>query len=210
MITLDKIKQIVKKDQIAFDLFALQEKYGVDTPNRMAHFLSQVMHESLDFTHLSENLNYGWEGLLEYFSKYFTTVTAKQYARKPQAIANKVYANRMGNRNEASGDGWRYRGGGFIQITGKNNYKAVSDGLGVDFVSNPDLLRTEKYGLESALWWWKKNGLNELADTVLPTDIKDKDVQVKRVSKRVNGGYNGLDDRIKKYAKIIQILKTPN
>ena len=162
----------------------LLEKYEINTSLRLAHLFAQLHHES-NLKPISENLNYSSDGLLKIFPKYFTKDTVKDYARQPEKIANKVYANRMGNGDEKSGDGWKYRGRGFLQITGKSNYQVLSKDTGIDFVNKPDLLLTEVNSLVSALWFWKKNGLNQLAD-------KDN---VIGITKRINGGTNGLMDR---------------
>lgn len=171
--------------------FALYEKYktqfhkyGVNTHLRVSHFMAQIHHES-HLKPISENLNYSAQGLLNTFPKYFTHSTALAYARKPQAIANKVYSNRIGNGDEASGDGWKYRGKGFIQITGKANYTALSEGTGVDYLNDPDKLLNEADSVISALWFWSTIAGNALAD-------KD---DVKAITKKINGGYNGLADR---------------
>jgi putative chitinase len=174
----------------------LFDRYAINTPLRIAHFLGQLEHES-NLKPVSENLNYSSSGLIRTFRKYFTDLEAIQFQRKPERIANRVYANRMGNGNEASGDGWRYRGRGFIQLTGKSNYVALSRDLQIDFVKNPDLLLQEPNALLSALWFWNRNNLNRLAD-------KD---DVRGVTRVINGGFNGLDDRIKKVNKWKQVLK---
>ncbi len=163
---------------------SLLEKYGINTKLRKANFWGQVYHES-KCKPLQENLNYSEEGLLKTFSKYFTKETAKQYAHKPTSIANKVYANRMGNGTEASGEGWRYSGKGFIQVTGKDNYKKLSNDTGIDFIATPSLLLEEPNALLSALWYWKKIKGNEFAD-------KD---EVKTITKLINGGFIGLAER---------------
>lgn len=172
----------------------LLNKYGINTPLRLSHFFAQLEHES-NLQPIQENLNYSLEGLRRVFKKYFPNdELAKVYARQPQKIANRVYASRMGNGNEASGDGWKYRGRGFIQITGKSNYEALSKDVGVDYVKDPDKLLTEADSMLSALWFWKKNGLNALAD-------KD---DVTSITKRINGAYNGLAHRtelLTKYKK---------
>jgi putative chitinase len=182
----------------------LAEKYrtllnrnGINTPLRLAHFFAQIDHES-KLKPVSENLNYSVEGLREVFGKYFPTLEeAQKYARQPQKIANRVYANRMGNGDEFSGDGWKYRGRGFIQITGKNNYIMLSDFAGVNYVANPDLLLTEADSMVSALWFWSKNNINRFADA---DDIRE-------VTRRINGGYNGLEHRtelLKKYKRVFK------
>lgn len=162
----------------------LLNKYNVNTPLRLAHFFAQLKHES-NLKPISENLNYSQERLLQIFPKYFNSITAKQYARKPQAIANRVYANRMGNGDEASGDGWKFRGKGFIQITGLNNYKQLSQDTKVDYINNPDLLLNEADSMISALWYWNKIKANSLADNN----------NIEAITKAINGGYNGLEDR---------------
>jgi len=172
----------------------LLKKYEINTPLRLAHLFAQLEHES-NLKPISENLNYSDTGLLKIFKKYFNATTAKEYARQPEKIANRVYANRMGNGNEDSGDGWKYRGRGFIQITGKSNYQSLSKDTGVDYVTNPDWLLREADSMISALWFWKKNNLNALAD-------KDN---VIGVTKKINGGTNGLAHRqqlLVKYKKV--------
>lgn len=141
----------------------LFEQYGVITPLEKAHFMAQIDHES-GLVPKAENLNYSPKRLMEVFKKYFPNpAKANFYAGKPQAIANRIYANRMGNGDEASGDGYKYRGRGFIQLTGKSNYAALSKATGIDFVKNPDLLQEEANAVVAALWYWKVNGLNQLA-----------------------------------------------
>jgi putative chitinase len=161
-------------------------KFGIDTPLRKAHFLAQLAHESGGLQFTQENLNYSAQGLRSVFGKYFPTIEiANAYARKPEKIANRVYASRMGNGNEASGDGWKYRGRGLIQLTGKENYQKFSLENGIDCVKNPDLLLQPEMALTSACWFWKKKNLNEFAD-------KDDIIMI---TKRINGGTNGLNDR---------------
>jgi len=166
---------------------------------RLAHFLSQVAHESGNFKVLHENLNYSASGLLKVFPRYFNATTAAQFARKPQLIANRVYANRIGNGNEASGDGWNYRGRGYLQVTGRANYKAFSEYIGEDCEKNPDLLAT-KYPLDSALWFFDRNKLWTLCDK------GEENVPI--VSRRVNGGTNGLQDRLNKFRSFIKYLNS--
>lgn len=142
----------------------LLNSYHVNTPLRLAHFWAQIKAES-DLKPISENLNYSSESLKRVFGKYFPTIAkANEYARKPQLIANRVYASRMGNGNESSGDGWKYRGRGFIQVTGKNNYIKLSKDTRIDYLNNPDLLLREADALISALWYWNVNRLNVHAD----------------------------------------------
>ena len=166
---------------------------------RLAHFLSQVAHESGNFRVLYENLNYSASGLLKVFPRYFNATTAVQFARKPQLIANRVYANRIGNGNEASGDGWNYRGRGYLQVTGRANYKAFSEYIGEDCEKNPDLIST-KYALDSALWFFDKNKLWTLCDK------GEENVHI--VSRRVNGGTNGLQDRLNKFRSFMKYLNS--
>lgn len=161
------------------------KEFGVDTNLRKAHFMAQIEHES-NLEPVSENLNYSESALLRVFGKYFTKETAKEYARKPEKIANVVYANRMGNGDTASGDGWSYRGKGFIQLTGKNNYKSLTDFTGIDYVSNPEMLLNEPDAMIAALWFWKANNINKYAD-------KD---DVEGVTRRINGGTTGLVRRM--------------
>jgi putative chitinase len=164
----------------------LLDSYGINTPLRLSHFFAQIEHES-NLKPISENLNYGASGLIRVFRKYFTDLEAINYANQPQRIANRVYANRMGNGNEKSGEGWLYRGRGFIQITGKENYFRLANDTDLDCLKNPDLLLQEANAMLSALWFWKLKGLNKLADK---NDIKG-------ITKAINGGFNGLEHRTK-------------
>ena len=168
------------------------------SPNRAAHFFAQTAHESGGFKAFSENLNYGAKGLRGIFRKYFPTdAMARAYERKPQKIANRVYANRMGNGNEASGEGWLFRGRGALQLTGKFNFKAFSDYIGrPDVMTNPDLVATE-LAFESALWFFDRNKLWSICDQ------GTGEAAILALTKRINGGTHGLDDRrlkTKKYA----------
>ena len=163
----------------------LFDKYEINTPLRIAHFMAQIEHES-GLKPISENLNYSSERLRQIFPKYFISkADADRYARQPERIANRVYANRMGNGNEASGEGWRYRGRGFIQITGKINYSQLANDTDLDCLKNPDLLLEETNALISALWFWNLRKLNALADK---NDLKG-------ITRKINGGYNGLEHR---------------
>ena len=173
------------------------EKYNIDTSKRQASFIGQCMHESAGFKLLEENLNYSAKALMATWPSRFTSEeVANQYARNPEKIANKVYGGRMGNADESSGEGWLYRGRGIKQLTGKENYERCGSGLGVDLVSNPDLLLDPKYAALSAGWFWNKHGLNDLADK---SDIET-------MTKRINGGLIGLDDRKAKIAKALSVL----
>lgn len=175
-------------------------KFGITTSLRLAHFLAQCGHESGGFTAISENLNYGSKGLLKIFSKYFKTIEkANAYQRNPEKIANLVYGNRMGNGNEASGEGWKYRGRGYIQLTGKENYKAFDATVPEDITSTPDLVAT-KYALASAGFFFKKKNLWSICDKGSSPDV------VTLVTKRVNGGTIGLADRQKHFKEYYNLL----
>lgn len=171
---------------------SLLNSYQVNTQLRIAHFMAQIEHES-NLKPVSENLNYSAEGLMITFKKYFPNPTmANFYAKKPIKIANRVYADRMGNGNETSGDGYKFRGRGFIQITGKSNYLVLSKDTKINCYNNPNLLLKEANSMISALWFWQKNKLNDLADK---NDIVG-------ITKKINGGTNGLEHRkklLKKY-----------
>ena len=171
---------------------------GADNNLKLAHFLAQCAHESGNFKVVQENLNYSASRLLQIFGKYFNSEQAEQYARQPEKIASRVYANRMGNGSEATQDGWKYRGRGYIQLTGKSNYKAFGDFIGEDCVDSPDLVST-KYSLLSAAYFFKHNNIWDLC-------IDDSDKTVATITKRVNGGTNGLDDRINKFKYFSSLL----
>lgn len=171
---------------------ALLSRYEVNTNLRLAHFFAQIGHES-GLKPISENLNYSAQGLLTYFKKYFTAQQAKDYARKPEEIANKVYSNRMGNGDEASGDGWKYRGRGFIQITGKNNYIALRKETTIDYVNNPDLLLTEADAMISALWYWRQVNANKYADQDNLDAVSDL-INMGKMTSKV-GDANGYEHR---------------
>jgi len=174
-----------RTDKFLPDLNDALSEHQIDTPLRIAHFFAQVLHESGRLKYVEENLNYSEQALLSVFRKYFTPSQAKVYARKPEMIGSRVYAGRMGNGDVASREGYRYRGRGLIQLTGKNNYRKFSQWIGEDVVAQPELV-ANKYAVHSAVYYWVSNNLNAIAD------IDD----IKQVTKRVNGGYNGLDDRI--------------
>jgi putative chitinase len=200
-------------------LVALQKKIGVTadgafgpgtmkaamafykmTPVRAAHFFAQTAHESGNFKAFSENLNYSADGLQKIFGKYFDAASAAKAARNPEKIANKVYANRMGNGNEASGDGWKYRGRGALQLTGKDNYKAFADYLKKpEIMDNPDLVATE-YSFESAIFFFEKNKLWAICDQGI------NDAAITALTKRINGGTHGLDDRKEKTKKFAAMV----
>ncbi len=187
-------------DSVINQIPGIQEKFGVNTPLRLAHFLAQCGHESGGFRITQENLNYSAKGLQGIFKKYFPSeALALDYAKKPQKIANRVHGGRMGNGNEASGDGFKFRGRGFIQLTGRDNYKAFDDAVEDNILENPDLVAT-KYPLASAAWFWNKNKLNQLADKGDTTEV------VTMITKRVNGGTIGLPDRIKHFKEFYSLL----
>ena len=175
------------------EVFAIVEKFNITNHLRLSHFLSQCAHESGNFKFLTENLNYSADGLLKIFPKYFKDkATADAYARKPEKIGSRVYANRMGNGDEASGEGFKFRGRGYIQLTGKDNYKQFGAFVGEDLVANPDLVAT-KYPLTSAAFFFDKNKLWDICDKGDTPDV------VTQVTKRVNGGTHGLEDRLSKF-----------
>jgi putative chitinase len=176
------------------DTFA---KYDINTPERQAAFIGQCAHESGNFKTLEENLNYKPEALMRVWpSRFPDLATAMKYAHNPEAIANKVYGGRMGNGVEETGDGWKYHGRGLIQLTGKENYANCGSGIGVDLLSSPGLLNTPEYAALSAGWFWNKKGLNALADAG----------DFETMTKRINGGTLGLDDRKAKIAKALSVL----
>jgi|688.fasta_scaffold14169_10 putative chitinase len=196
---LDKLKGHIPDSVIAM-IPDTAAKFEINTPLRLAHFLSQCGHESGGFRVTQENLNYSAKGLMGIFKKYFPTeALANQYQRNPQKIANKVYANRMANGNEASGDGYKFRGRGYIQLTGKDNYTQFSKSIGEDMVANPDKVAST-YALLSAAWFFSKNSLHKLADEGA------SDAVVTKITKRVNGGTIGLADRIKHFKEYYSLL----
>jgi putative chitinase len=183
---------------------AAVSKFELNTPVRLAHFLAQCGHESGGFRATRENLNYSAEGLTKIFPKYFPTVqVATPFAKQPEKIANKVYANRMGNGDEASGEGFKFRGRGFIQLTGKDNYKALGAAIQQDLVANPDLVASQ-FPMLSAAWFFHKNGLHRIADE------GTTDIVVTKITKRVNGGTIGLADRIKHFREYHSVLSPVN
>jgi putative chitinase len=193
-ITREQLQQIIPRnpyiDQWCNALNQLLPDYGIDTPQRVAAFLAQCAHESGNFVFLKENLNYKWASLRKVFPKYFPTdELAQAYEKQPQRIANRIYGSRMGNGDEASGDGFRYCGRGLIQLTGRNNYEAFAESI----ESTPEevsvYLETFEGAVQSACWFWETNNLNQFADA---DDIKT-------MTKRINGGFIGLEDRIKHY-----------
>ena len=204
-LTKQQLKELLPKnpyiDQWHKALSQLLPDYEINTPQRIAAFIAQCSHESGGFTALEENLNYKPATLRKLFSKYFPTdELANQYCSKPnkqEAIANRVYANRMGNGPEESGDGWAFRGRGLIQLTGRTNYEKCGQGLGLDLISDPMYLESPEGAARSAGWFWHVNKLNILADSG----------DIKTMTKKINGGFIGLEDRIKHYEHILHIFR---
>jgi putative chitinase len=197
---LDKLKGHIPDSVIAM-IPDTATKFNINTPLRLAHFLAQAGHESGGFRAVTENLNYGAKGLMGIFKKYFPTAAlAAQYERKPEKIANRLYGGRMVNGAEASGEGFKFRGRVYIQLTGKENYTAFDKTVEDNILATPDLVAT-KYPLLSAAWFFSKNGLNSLADRGAT------DADVTAITKRVNGGTIGLADRIKHFKEYYNLLK---
>lgn len=167
-------------------LNAAMGHYQINTPDRQAHFLAQIGHESGALAQTSENLKYSAVRLQQIFPRYFTKSEAEKYQYQPMAIANRVYANRYGNGDEASGDGFAFRGRGLIQLTFKDNYRACGTALGKDLVANPDLLLRPELATLAAAWYWQSHGCNAMADAG----------EIRGITKAVNGGYNGLPERM--------------
>lgn len=175
-------------------------KFGITTSLRLSHFLAQASHESGGFKAVTENLNYSPAGLKKIFPKYFPGALNESYARKPEKIANRVYSSRMGNGDETSGEGWKYRGRGYVQLTGKSNYAAFDKTVDDDIINNPDLVST-KYPLASAAWFFNSNKIWPVCDR------GSDDATVTAVSKRVNGGTIGLPHRLSEFKKFYSLLK---
>jgi putative chitinase len=196
---LDKLKTHIP-DAVIAQIPDVMEKFNINTPLRLAHFLAQCGHESGGFKAVNENLNYGAKGLRGIFGKYFPTdEKAALYERKPEKIANLVYASRMGNGPETSGEGYKFRGRGYIQLTGKANYTEFDKSVTENLLETPELVAT-KYPLLSAAWFFSKNGLNALADKGAT------DADVTAITKRVNGGTIGLPDRINHFKEFHALL----
>ena len=184
-------------DQWYEALSAILPEYGINTPERVAAFIAQCAHESGGFKFLKENLNYKAESLLKVFPKYFKTLDeARAYEKKPEKIANKIYGGRMGNGDESSGDGFRYCGRGLIQLTGKENYSWFAASLEIPVEEASEYLETFEGAVQSACWFWEENKLNQWADK--------KDILT--LTKRINGGTIGLDDRIKHFNHALHVL----
>lgn len=203
-LTLEQLKQLLPNNSHVEtwyeSLSQFLPEYEIDTTNRMAAFIAQCSHESGEFTTLKENLNYRWQSLRKVFPKYFPNdAIAQKYASLPdkqEAIANRVYANRMGNGPEESGDGFKYRGRGLIQLTGYQNYKRFADSLGITPEEASEYLETFEGATESACWFWSTNNLNQWADAG----------DMITLTKRINGGTNGLEDRIQHYEHALHVL----
>ena len=170
--------------------------YEINTPARIASFIAQTAHESGGYTALHENLNYKAESLCRVWPRYFNTSNANDYAHQPEKIANRAYSGRMGNGDEASGDGWKYCGRGLIQLTGKSNYQAFADSIQTDIGEIPAFLQTFEGAIQSACWYWENNNLNKWADAG----------DIKTMTKIINGGYLGLEDRERHYHHALQVL----
>ena len=200
LLTLDQLKQMVKNPHIDHWYAALSQlldDYEINTPRRIAAFIAQCAHESGNFVFIKENLNYKAASLRKVFPKYFPTdVQAAEYANKPERIANRVYANRMGNGNEASGDGYRYCGRGLIQLTGKDNYTFFAGSLSISEDDASEYLATFEGAAQSACWFWEQNNLNRFADA---NDVKG-------LTRAINGGYIGLEDRCNHYEHALHVM----
>ena len=196
MVNKEQLAKLHIGEQWVDALNATFERFDISTPVRQASFIGQCSHECGNFKILEENLNYRAEALQKLWPKRFDATKAQMCARNPKAIANTVYSSRMGNRDEASGDGYRFRGRGCIQLTGHANYYHAGQALGVDFVIEPDLVATPMYAALTAGWFWNTQKLNQFAD------VRD----YKTMTKKINGGFIGLDDRIKHINHAMQVL----
>jgi putative chitinase len=197
---LDQLKQMVKNPHIDHWHEAIDQllpEYDITTPARVAAFVAQCAHESGNFAFIKENLNYRAVSLMKTFGKYFPTMDlALQYEKRPEKIANRVYANRMGNGDEASGDGYRFCGRGLIQLTGRDNYTFFAGSLGIPVEDASEYLATFEGAAQSACWFWETNNLNRFADA---GDIKG-------LTRAINGGYIGLEDRIRHYEHALHVM----
>ena len=202
-LTKEQLKQLLPKnpyvDHWHHALEQLLPDYEINTPQRIAAFIAQCSHESAGFTALKENLNYKAETLSRIWPKYFPPEIAKAYASMPnkqEAIANRAYANRMGNGDEHSGDGWKFCGRGLIQLTGRSNYQAFADSLEMNIEDLPEYLGTFEGAAQSACWFWESNNLNQWADKG----------DILTLTKKINGGTLGLEDRVKHYEHALHVL----
>ena len=190
-----QLKELGINDKWEIPLNQVFVKYDIDTSKRQAAFIGQCAVESANFTRLQENLNYSAQRLTQVWPSRFPNINmAESYAHNPEKLADFVYAGRMGNLQD--GDGWKFHGRGLIQLTGRENYANCGSGVGVDLIDNPDLLLTPQYAALSAGWFWNKKGLNALADTQ----------EYGAMTRRINGGLTGLDERIAKITKALQVL----
>ena len=197
MVNKEQLAKLHIGEQWVDALNATFAKFDISTPVRQASFIGQCGHECGNFKVLEENLNYRAETLMKLWKSRFPTIeVANEYARNPKKIANKVYSSRMGNRDESSGDGYRFRGRGCIQLTGHANYFHAGNACGEDFVMNPDLVATPMYAAMTAGWFWNTHKLNQFAD------VRD----YKTMTKKINGGFIGLDDRIKHINHALEVL----
>ena len=201
MITETQLRELIPKNKYVSQwckaLNLILPDYEINNNLRRAAFLAQCIHESGGFVFLTENLNYKAESLVRVWPRHFPNINiAKQYERNPEKIANKAYANRMGNGDESSGDGWRFCGRGLIQLTGKSNYQAFADSIETALTEIPEYLQTFEGAVQSACWFWETNNLNVLADK--------KDIL--GLTKKINGGTIGLEDRIKHYEHTLHVL----
>jgi putative chitinase len=200
ILKLDQLKQMVKNPYIDHWHEAIDQllpDYDINTPARVAAFIAQCAHESGSFVFIKENLNYRAASLMKTFGKYFPTMDlALQYEKKPEKIANRVYSNRMGNGDESSGDGYRFCGRGLIQLTGRDNYTFFAGSLGIPVEDASEYLATFEGAVQSACWFWETNNLNRFADA---GDIKG-------LTRAINGGYIGLEDRISHYEHALHVM----
>lgn len=188
---------INRASELCVPLIGTFNEFGLSTIARRAAFIAQAAHESAGFSTFIENLNYSAGALNRVWPSIFPAAIAAQYAQQPERIANRAYANRIGNGPETSGDGWRYRGRGVFQLTGRANYLACANALGLDLINHPELLEQPVNAFRSAGWFWSSKALNPLADMGSFTEI----------TRRINGGYNGLPDRQAYWARAKQVLK---
>jgi len=201
ILTRDQLAKLIPGNQYVDEwyeaLSQLLPDYDINTPQRIAAFIAQCAHESGGFKFLKENLNYRAESLMRVWPRYFPNIEiARQYAHKQEKIANRAYANRMGNGNEASGDGWKFCGRGLIQLTGRNNYESFAESIETPVEEIPEYLATFEGAAQSACWFWETNNLNKWADQG----------EMVTLTKKINGGTLGLEDRIKHYKHALEVL----
>lgn len=196
-VTAEQLQKLHINPELVNAFNATFDRWGIQTLRQQAAFIGQCGHESGNFRVLEENLNYAADRLMKIWPRRFPTIeVAQPYHRNPRKIANKVYANRMGNRDEASDDGWRFRGSGWVQLTGHDNFYHFGKAMGEDFVMKPDLVRTPEYAAQSAGWFWSTHKCNQIAESG----------DWKALTKRINGGEIGLADRIKHTQHAMQVL----